>query len=80
MVNKDFLKDVLSGKKMLMKKAEVQKIAVPHYDELSVKALWPQFANDAEFTMYFPDKYPVGKGPPRQYFFDILNTLYPEYL
>ena len=63
-----------------MKKAEVQKISVPHYDELSVKNLWPQFSKDAEFTKYFPDKYPVGKGPPRQYFFDILNTLYPDYL
>ena len=30
--------------------------------------------------MYFPDKFPVGKGPPRQYFFDILNTVYPDYL
>ena len=79
-VNKDFLKDVLSGKKQLMKKADVQRIAVPHYDELSVKNLWPQFSKDKEFTQYFPDKYPVGKGPPRQYFFDILNTLYPEYL
>ena len=29
---------------------------------------------------YFPDKYPAGRGPPRKYFFDILNTLQPEYL
>ena len=48
-----------------MKKVNVQKIAVPHYDELSVKALWPQFKNATEFTKYFPDTYPVGKGPPR---------------
>ena len=40
-INKDFLKDVLSGKKNLFKKAEVLQIAVPHYDELSVKNLWP---------------------------------------
>ena len=40
-VNKDFLKDVLAGKKMLLKKAEVEQIKVPCYDELSVKALWP---------------------------------------
>ena len=63
-----------------MKKSHVQKVSVPHYDELSVKSLWPQFSKDKEFTQYFPDKYPVGKGPPRQYFFDILNTLHPEYL
>ena len=63
-----------------MKKTDVQKIAVPHYDELSVKALWPDVKKDAEFTKYFPDTYPPGRGPPRQYFFDILNTLQPEYL
>ena len=65
MVNKDFLKDVLCGNKNLLKKTEVQQIAVPHYDELSVKNLWPQFNKDSEFTQYFPDKFPVGKGPPR---------------
>ena len=74
-VNKDFLKDVLSGKKALMKKADVIKITVPHYDELSVKALWPHLSKDAEFMQYFPDKFPPGRGPPRKYFFDILNTL-----
>ena len=74
------MKDVLSGKKQLMKKTDVHKIAVPHYDELSVKALWPDVSKDPEFTCYFPDKYPAGRGPPRQYFFDILNTLQPDYL
>ena len=77
---KDFLKDVLANKKSLMKKAEVTEVDVPFYDELSVKAMWPMFKADQTFTKYFPDKYPVGKGPPRKYFFDILNTIYPEYL
>ena len=40
-MNKDFLKDVLAGRKQLLKKAEVQPIKVPSYDELSGKALWP---------------------------------------
>ena len=43
------MKDVLCGKKALMKKADVVKITVPHYDELSVKALWPHLCKDAEF-------------------------------
>ena len=64
-MNKDFLKDVLCGKKALMKKADVVKVTVPHYDELSVKALWPSISNDPEFIQYFPEKYPVGRGPPR---------------
>ena len=37
-------------------------------------------AKDATFLQYFPDKYPKDKGPPREYFFDILNTVHPEYL
>ena len=53
---------------------------MPHYEELSVKALWPQFAGDDLLVRYFPDEYPAGKGPPREYFFNVLHTLYPEFL
>ena len=53
---------------------------VPHYDELSVRRLWPEMRKDADFLAYFPTKYPKDKGPPRDYFFNLLNTLYPEYL
>lgn len=35
---------------------------------------------DPNFMAYFPDKYPKGKGPPRPYMFNILNTLHSEYL
>ena len=80
MVNKDFLKQVLAGEKQLLPKAEVTHVEVPHYDELSVKALYPMFKKDAEFMSYFPDKYPVGKGPPRAYFFNVLATKHPDYL
>ena len=80
MINKDFLKDVLIGKKQLLKKAEVAAIQVPHYDELSVKALYPQFKKDPDMMVFFPDKYPAGKGPPRDYFFNVLNTIHSDYL
>jgi len=29
---------------------------------------------------YFPATFPKDKDPPRQYFFDVLNTVYPDYL
>jgi len=64
----------------LLKKGAVKYISVPHYDELSVKSLCPEFKKDADFCAFFPAVFPKGKGPPREYFFDILNTLYPEYL
>ena len=76
----DFLKEVFAGQKSLLLKANVNHIQVPHYDELSVRRLWPEFKKDAEFMKYFPSKYPKDKGPPRDYFFNILNTIHPEYL
>ena len=79
-MNKDFLKEVLAGQKQLMKKSEVRYVTVPHYDELSVKGLYPMFAKDAEMMSYFPSKYPKGKQAPREYFFNILATLHPDYL
>ena len=79
-VNKDFLKQVFGGEKMLLKKKAVTTVEVPYYDELSVKRLWPQYKKDPEFAKYFPDVYVEGKGPSREYFYGILNTLYPEYL
>ena len=79
-MTKDFLKQVLAGEKQLMHKKAVDEVTVPHYDELSVKALYPMFAKDAEMMSYFPSQYPKGKSAPRKYFFDILNTLHPDYL
>jgi len=35
---------------------------------------------DRSFAQYFQDEYPNDKGPNREYFFNILNTVYPEYL
>ena len=79
-VTKDFLKEVLAGQKQLMKKADVKAVQVPFYDELSVRRLWPELRKDPIFLSFFPSKYPKDKGPPREYFFNILNTLHPEYL
>ena len=35
---------------------------------------------DAEFMQYFPDALPKGRNPGREYFFNILNTLKPQYV
>ena len=40
-MTKDFMKQILAGEKDLMKRKDVQEVSVPHYDELSVKALYP---------------------------------------
>ena len=43
-------------------------------------ALYPQLRADKEFQQFFPDVYPKDKGPPRDYFFNVLNTVHPKYL
>ena len=79
-VSKDFLKAVFKDEKKLLKKNQVSFVHVPGWDELSVKNLWKDLKNDSAFNVYFSDKYPEEKVPNRKYFFDILNTIYPEYL
>ena len=49
MVNKDFLKMVLTEEKKLLHLHEVRWVNVPHYDELSVKKFLPKFEDDEEF-------------------------------
>ena len=63
-----------------MKKAEVKHVDIPHYEELSVKNIYPMMKGNNQFMQYFPDKYPKGKGPNRDYFFNLLATLEPDYL
>lgn len=53
---------------------------MPHYDELAVKHIWPQFEADDKISKYLPDHIQKDRGPSREYFFNVLNTLYPEYL
>ena len=56
---------MLAGNKALLKKADVRRVQVPHYDELSVRRVFPMFKADKVFQQYFPSSYPKDKGPPR---------------
>ena len=76
-MNKDFSKQILTDKKKLLKKKEVDYITVPQWDELSVKNLWPDLKEDPTFNIYFQDKYADQKVQNMEYFFNILNTFYP---
>jgi len=79
-MNKDFLKEVFAEEKELFELKEVSFINVPLFDELSVIKLWPMTKEDKLFMKYFPQKLPKGRVPDREYFFNILNTLYPLYV
>ena len=79
-LNKDFLKAVFADEKKLLKKKQVDYISVNHWDELSVHKLWPDLKDDAAFNIYFQDTYADQKDTNREYFFNILNTIYTDYL
>ncbi len=79
MINKDFLKQVLTEEKELLLIKDVRFINVPMYDELEVKRLYPEMQNSSDFTKFFPDKMPKGRLPDRDYFFNVMNTVNPDY-
>ena len=59
---------------------DVKLVNVPAFDELSVKNLWPHCQTIPDIMKYFPDKLPKGRLPCREYMFNILNTLNPQYV
>ena len=79
-VNKDFLRQIFMDQKKLKLKKEVDYIHVAHFEELSVKNMWNDLKDDETFSIYFQDKFPKDRLPNREYFFNILNTVYPDYL
>ena len=79
-INKDFLKQVLAEEKKLLPNMEVKPVNVPLYDELSVKKFYPMLQSDPSFMQFMPDPSPDGRLPDRKYFFNVLNTVRPEYM
>ena len=77
MINKDFLKEVLTEDKDLLELKEVRWINVPLFDELSVIKIWPMTKENKQIMKYFPTKMPKNRVPDREYYFNILNTFQP---
>ena len=71
---------VFKNEKKLLKKSQIKPIQVPQYDELSVKRLWTDLKAEPSFSVYFADHLPGDKMPSREYFYNVLNTIYTDYL
>jgi hypothetical protein len=80
MFHRDFLRLILKDEKKLMPIAEVTFVNVPMFNELSVVQMWPGLMKNKEFAQYFPDSMRKGSAPKRDYFFNILNSLQPDYV
>ena len=78
MVTKDYLKEVLQGRKKMLKMNEVRFINPPLFDEIAVKHLYHDVSQQALVRDYFPDEFPKGCQCDRSYFYNIWNTKYPE--
>ena len=79
MLNRDFIKQLLTEEKKLLGLHEVRHVQVPRYDELSVKTFWPLMHPDAAFMQYLPDPTKDGRLPEREYFWNVLHTVRAEY-
>ena len=58
---------------------EVKHVKVPNFDEFAVKKIFPKVVNNPTIMAYIPD---LGEGRlvDREYFYDVLATLYPSYV
>jgi len=79
-INKDFFKLVFAGKKDLIPRAQLRPVEVPQYDELSVAKLYPEVMKVPEYAKFFPENCTANTIPTREYFFNVMNTVAPEYI
>ena len=57
-----FLKQILRGEKKPPKNSDLKPIKIPHYNELSVGSLYPEFLNEPKFVFAIQD-YDRGNQP-----------------
>ena len=55
-------------------------INVPVIEELSVLKVLDMIRDDEEIKTYFPDEFFTKKTPERKFFFDVINTVYEDFL
>ena len=77
-VTKDHLKSLLGGDKDFLKMEKVSFINPPNWDEIGVKNLYAQVTGQDEMKKYFPDKWAKGSQCDKSYFFNVLNTIFPD--
>ena len=80
MLNKDFLRQILAEEKKLLALSDVKWIEVPKYDELAVNSIFDRFKADEGLMAFLPDRLPKGRVPDRTYFFNVLHSLYPDFV
>ena len=76
--SKDYLKDLLSERKDCLNVADVKQINVPFYPELNVKDIYDAYKDDKVLSRYLPSGFAKGRQIDRTWFFNVLNSLFPD--
>ena len=79
-INVDFLRAVFREEKKLLKMTDVKTINVPRYKEISVLEIMEELKGDTQVMQYIPNITAKGKQVDRVFFFNIVNTIRPEYM
>ena len=56
MLNKDFVKQLFKGDKVLLPASKITPVNIPKYDELAVKSIFPLMRKDEAFMRHFSDR------------------------
>ena len=75
-----FIRDYLSGKKFLLKAAEVRTFNVPPYEELAVGQIFNQVKEDEHVMQHLNHYADIKELPEHSFFYTVLGTLHPEYV
>ena len=78
MITKDHLKDVLAGKKKLLKIKDVNFCNPPAFDEIGVKNLFEKVMRMPEVKIFFPEIWPKGRQCDKSYFYNVWNTIHED--
>jgi hypothetical protein len=74
----EFLEQLSSGKKFLFKNIHVKNISVPKYPEFDFEVCSEAWEDYPELAFFLPDKHGEGRAYDRDFFFNVVNTAYPD--
>jgi len=77
-MNKDFLKQVLAEEKKLLPLKNLKTVNVGHYPELAINKMYKEFAARPALKPYLPDTFPKGRQIDKTFFWNLVNSFYPE--
>ena len=79
-LNRTFMKSVLKGEKLLFPLKMVKFVNIPKYDELAVRKIMDLIKGDEHVLKHLPDDYQKKRTISREWFFNVINTVHPDFL